>query len=110
MQRDGPVHCLEIGSTANADRPERHATTAQQQRVEHDAGSRQARPDQADVSAHGERFDGVRERTRPADFDDAIGPLAIGQLDDSFVPVRRFHIVDHGGSAERLEPFRFCRG
>jgi len=52
MERDCPVHCLEIGSAANADRAETHAAAAQQQGVEHDAGSRQARSDQADMATN----------------------------------------------------------
>jgi hypothetical protein len=51
------VHRLEIGPTADADRTERHAAPAEQQRIEHDAGSRQARADQADMPADGQRFD-----------------------------------------------------
>jgi hypothetical protein len=42
MQRDCPVHRLEIGSAADANRTEYYATSAQQQRGEHDVGSRQA--------------------------------------------------------------------
>src|SRR5437867_183150 len=56
MQCDGPVHRLEIGSVADADRTETHTTASQQQWIEHDAGSRQARSDQADVAADGERL------------------------------------------------------
>jgi len=38
MQCDCPVHRLEIGSAADADRAETHAAAAQQERVEHDIG------------------------------------------------------------------------
>ena len=49
MQRDCPVHRLKISSAADADRTERLAAPPEQQWVEHDAGSRQARSDQADM-------------------------------------------------------------
>src|SRR5712692_6311787 len=65
MQRDRPVHRLEIGPTADADRSQRHAAPAQQQRVEHYPGSGQARPDQADLAANGEAPDRIGVRARP---------------------------------------------
>jgi hypothetical protein len=109
MECDGSVHRLKIGSAADADRAETHAAAAEQERVEHHAGSRQARSDQADVSADGEGFNGIRQRARSADLDDAVGPSAAGKFDNFLVPVRRLDIIDHGRRPERLEPFGLLR-
>ncbi len=56
------------------------------------------------MPAESQRFDRVRQRARPADFDDAIGSRDVGQLYNFLIPIRRFY------SAERLEPLGFCCG
>jgi len=109
MQCDCPVHRLEIGSAADADRPETHAAAAQEEWVEHDTGSRQARSDQADMSADGEGFNGIGQRAGSADLDDAVGSFAASKSENFLVPIRPPDIIDHGRRAERREPFGLFR-
>jgi len=110
MQRKSPVHRLEIGPAADADRAETHAAAPQQQRIEPDPWPRQTRSYQANVSAGGERFDGIGQRARSADLDDAVGASAAGKFEDFLVPIRRLDIIDHPRGAERLEAIGLVRG
>jgi hypothetical protein len=67
---DSAVHRLEIDAAADADRAERDAAAAQQiDPVPSRRASGQARPDQADMSAHGQGPYRHRDRAGPADLD-----------------------------------------
>ena len=58
-------------------------------------GLREARSDQAEMSAHGQSLQRHCNRSRSADLNDAIDAAGIGQLTHLLVPIRRLGIVDH---------------
>ena len=109
MRYDCSIHRLEIGSAADTDRAEIRAAATQQELVEHEPGSRQARSDQSDMSADGEGFNGIGQRAGSADLDDAVGSFAASKSENFLVPIRPPDIIDHGRRAERREPFGLFR-
>ena len=51
------------------------------------------------MSADGEGFNGIGQRSRSTDLDDAVDPFAAGKFENFLVPVRRLDIIDHGRRA-----------
>ena len=80
VHRDRSVDRREIGAASDTDRAERNAAAAQQEGIDPGPRLRQARADQADMSAHGQSLQRHRNRARPANLDDAIDTAAIAPL------------------------------